>query len=65
MAFQLMDKEGQGYLTVEDLRSVADELNEVVTDEDLELMMETADPTSSGRVNLEQFVSLLLQETST
>ena len=38
-AFILFDKDGDGYITIDDLKAVAIELNETMTDEELEEML--------------------------
>ncbi|ORY86355.1 hypothetical protein BCR37DRAFT_335108, partial [Protomyces lactucae-debilis] len=48
-AFALFDKDGTGRITIEDLRRVAEELGEDVTDEDLVDMLEEANRHYDGR----------------
>ena len=63
--FQNLDKDGDGYLTVDDLRTGLQELNENVTDADLAKFVSNADTNGDGRVDYEEFaVSMILSASS-
>lgn len=52
-AFRLYDKEGVGYLTTEVLRDILHELDDKITEEDLDMMIDEIDLDGSGTVDLE------------
>lgn len=52
-AFRLYDKEGVGYLTTEVLRDILHELDDKITEEDLDMMIDEIDIDGSGTVDLE------------
>ena len=63
--FQNIDKDGDGYLTVDDLRTGLQELNENVTDADLARFVSNADTNGDGRVDYVEFaVSMILSASS-
>ena len=63
--FQNLDKDGDGYLTVDDLRTGLQELNENVTDADLARFVSNADINGDGRVDYVEFaVSMILSASS-
>ena len=58
--FELFDLEGKGYITLQNLERVANELGEHdMTREELEEMMERANSKHSGRVTLQEFTKLM------
>jgi Ca2+-binding EF-hand superfamily protein len=58
--FELFDLEGKGYITLQDLERVANELGEHdMTREELEEMMERANSKHNGRVTLQEFTKLM------
>ena len=63
--FQNIDKDGDGYLTVDELRTGLQELNENVTDADLAKFVSNADINGDGRVDYVEFaVSMILSASS-
>lgn len=52
-AFRLYDKEGVGYLTTEVLRDILHELDDKISDEDLDMMIDEIDADGSGTVDFE------------
>uniref|UniRef100_A0A1B0DQ63 EF-hand domain-containing protein n=1 Tax=Phlebotomus papatasi TaxID=29031 RepID=A0A1B0DQ63_PHLPP len=70
-AFRLYDKEGKGYLTLEVLRDILRELDDKITEDDLDMMIDEIDADGSGTVDFdgtyhifqyfEQFSSLIYQ----
>lgn len=52
-AFRLYDKEGVGYLTVEVLRDILHELDDKITEEDLDMMIDEIDADGSGTVDFD------------
>jgi centrin-1 len=58
--FEIFDVEGKGYITLQDLERIAQELGEHdMTQEELEEMMERANTQNQGRVYLEEFTKLM------
>ena len=58
-AFQLFDLDGNGKITFENLKKVAVELGEGLTDEELREMIEEADKDGDGAVNQEEFFRIM------
>lgn len=52
-AFRLYDKEGVGYLTTEVLRDILHELDDKISEEDLDMMIDEIDIDGSGTVDFE------------
>jgi len=52
-AFRLYDKEGNGYITTDVLREILRELDETITAEDLDSMIEEIDSDGSGTVDFD------------
>lgn len=49
-AFQVFDKEGDGYLSIAELRYVLTSIGEKLTDEEIEEIIGEADPNEDGQV---------------
>jgi centrin-1 len=62
-AFTLMDIDTKGVLTFKDLKRVALQLGESVTDEDVKTMIELATGSPDGEVTKEQFLQTILRVT--
>lgn len=62
-AFSLMDIDEKGVLTAKDLKRVALQLGESVTDEDVKTMIELATGSPDGEVTKEQFLQTILRVT--
>uniref|UniRef100_A0A915KLV9 EF-hand domain-containing protein n=1 Tax=Romanomermis culicivorax TaxID=13658 RepID=A0A915KLV9_ROMCU len=58
-AFKLFDHENSGKITVEDLRRVADELGEKISDQELQEMITEADLDHDGQVNEDEFYRIM------
>lgn len=52
-AFRLYDKEGKGYLTTEVLRDILHELDDKLSNEDLDMMIDEIDADGSGTVDFD------------
>lgn len=52
-AFRLYDKEGNGYITTAVLREILRELDDALTKEDLDMMIEEIDSDGSGTVDFD------------
>ena len=58
-AFKIFDKDGNGVIDKEELRSVMANLGERLTDEEIEQMIKEADLDGDGVVNLEEFMIMM------
>jgi len=58
-AFQMFDKDGNGYVTVDELKEVMSKLDEHLTDHEVSAMMTEADIDGDGQVNYEEFVKMM------
>ena len=58
--FQQIDKDGDGYLTIDELRIGLQQLNENITDADLARFISTADTDTDGRVDYIEFAISML-----
>jgi Ca2+-binding EF-hand superfamily protein len=60
--FRLFDDEKAGFITIKNLRRVAKELGETMTDEELLEMVERADSDGDGRVTPEDFYNIMTKK---
>lgn len=60
--FSLFDADQKGYISLEDLQRIADDLGESMTDEELQDMLDRADPDQDGRVTAEDFSKLMTKK---
>jgi len=58
-AFRLYDKEGNGYITTEVLREILKELDDKITTEDLDMMIQEIDSDGSGTVDFDEFMEVM------
>mmetsp|Transcript_16304 Transcript_16304/g.19541 ORF Transcript_16304/g.19541 Transcript_16304/m.19541 type:complete len:168 (+) Transcript_16304:42-545(+) len=58
-AFRLFDDDETGYITLENLRRVAKEIGENMTDKELQEMIEEADRTNDGKVSEDEFLRIM------
>ncbi len=58
-AFNLFDVDGTGKITIENLRHVADQLGEKMTDAELREMIEEADLDKDGAVSASEFLRIM------
>jgi hypothetical protein len=54
-AFALFDSEGRGKISIADLRRVAADLGEALSDEEMQEMIDEADRDGDGEVDLDEF----------
>lgn len=59
-AFELFDADGKGKINLDDLKRVARELGEGLSDEELVAMIEEFDLTGDGTIGREEFVGICL-----
>merc|ERR1711983_587240 len=62
-AFRIFDKDDDGFISVEELRSIMKNLGDKMTDEELDEMLDAADTKHDGLVNYSEFVMLLSKDT--
>ncbi|XP_063239231.1 troponin C, isoallergen Bla g 6.0101-like [Bacillus rossius redtenbacheri] len=58
-AFRLYDKEGNGYITTAVLREILKELDDKVSNEELDMMIEEIDSDGSGTVDFDEFMEVM------
>lgn len=61
-AFRVFDRNGDGYVTAEELRIALLNLGEKLTEEEAERFIEDADIDGDGRINYEEFVAFMTKE---
>ncbi|KAA0185145.1 Centrin EF-hand protein 3 [Fasciolopsis buskii] len=61
-AFKLFDDDDSGKITYRNLKKVARELGETLTDQELRAMIEVFDRDGDGAINLEEFMALMTKE---
>ncbi|XP_055700923.1 calcium-binding protein E63-1 isoform X3 [Phlebotomus papatasi] len=59
-AFRVFDRDGNGYITRDELQTAMDMIGENVTEAQLTEMLALADLDKDGRINYEEFIRLLL-----
>ena len=60
--FRLFDDDKTGYISIKNLRRVAKELGETMTDEELMEMIERADSDGDGQVSQEDFYNIMTKK---
>ncbi|XP_072387180.1 troponin C-like [Diabrotica undecimpunctata] len=58
-AFRLYDKEGNGYITTTTLKEILKELDDKITNEELDMMIEEIDADGSGTVDFDEFMEVM------
>jgi len=58
-AFRLYDKEGEGFIPTGTLREILKELDDKLSDEDLDGMIEEIDADGSGTVDFDEFMDMM------
>uniref|UniRef100_A0A2A4K681 EF-hand domain-containing protein n=1 Tax=Heliothis virescens TaxID=7102 RepID=A0A2A4K681_HELVI len=61
-AFRLYDKEGNGYITTDVLKEIFKELDNTISAEDLDTMIEEIDSDGSGTVDFDEFLEVMTGE---
>lgn len=57
--FRLFDDDRTGYITIENLRRIANELGENVNEQDLQEMIKRADLKGDGKITIDEFYHIL------
>eukprot|EP00057_Strongylocentrotus_purpuratus_P032849 XP_789104.4 PREDICTED: calmodulin-A [Strongylocentrotus purpuratus] len=60
-AFQLFDKDGNGYISAAELKLAMTTLGEPLTDDEVAEMIANADIDQDGKINYEEFVEMIVQ----
>ncbi|CAH1182025.1 unnamed protein product [Phyllotreta striolata] len=58
-AFRLYDKEGNGYITTSTLKEILKELDDKITNDELDMMIEEIDQDGSGTVDFDEFMEVM------
>ncbi|GKT35579.1 centrin-1 [Aduncisulcus paluster] len=58
-AFRLLDSDDTGYITFDNLKRVAKELGEGITDDELREMIDEADRSGTGQISQEDFLRIM------
>jgi centrin-1 len=58
-AFRLFDDDSTGKVSLKNLKRVARELGETMTDEELQEMIDEADRDGDGEINEEEFIRIM------
>ncbi|MES1922360.1 calmodulin-like 3 [Bonamia ostreae] len=61
-AFKAFDKDGNGFISLEELKSAMESLGEKVTKEELQEMVKIADKNNDGKIDYEEFVEIMQHE---
>jgi Ca2+-binding EF-hand superfamily protein len=61
-AFRLYDKEGNGFIPTSCLREILRELDDALTNEELDIMIEEIDSDGSGTVDFDEFMEMMTGE---
>jgi len=63
-AFRIFDKDDDGFISVEELRNIMQNLGEKMTDKELDEMIAEADSDRDGLINYQEFVQVLCSEST-
>ncbi|XP_951999.1 calmodulin, putative [Theileria annulata] len=61
-AFKVFDRDGNGFISAQELRHVMTNLGERLTDEEVDEMLREADVDGDGKINYEEFVKLMVSK---
>ncbi|XP_070556029.1 calmodulin-like [Ptychodera flava] len=61
-AFREFDRNGDGYITIDELRRTMKKLGETISEDELREMMKEADQDGDGRVNYKEFAKIIRNE---
>ena len=61
--FRLFDEDNTGYISIKNLRRVAKELGENISEEELQEMIERADSNSDQQVTADDFYNIMTKKT--
>merc|ERR1712142_1141218 len=58
-AFRIYDKEGNGYISTDTLKEILKELDNKLSDEDIDNIIEEADEDGSGTLDFDEFMEMM------
>merc|ERR1711970_1659375 len=58
-AFRIYDKEGNGYISTDTLKEILKELDNKLTEEDLDSIIEEVDEDGSGTLDFDEFIEMM------
>ncbi|BAM40412.1 calmodulin [Theileria orientalis strain Shintoku] len=61
-AFKVFDRDGNGFISAQELRHVMTNLGERLTDDEVDEMLREADIDGDGKINYEEFVKLMVSK---
>ena len=61
-AFKVFDEKGKGTISVRNLRNVLSSMGDALTADELDEMVKSADTSSCGEINYEEFVAKMMKE---
>ena len=62
-AFKVFDREGNGYITSQELKHVMLKVADELTEEEVDAMIKQADVNGDGQIEYEEFIALLMNKT--
>ena len=62
-AFKVFDREGNGYITTQELKHVMLKVADELTEEEVDAMIKQADVNGDGQIEYEEFIALLMNKT--
>lgn len=61
-AFKVFDTNGNGYITVHELRNVMITLGEFLTPDEVDELVKEADLDNDGQINYEEFIKIMMSK---
>jgi centrin-3 len=61
ISFNCFDKDAKGFIVMSDLKRVCKEINETVSDEDLDMMMAHIDKDGGGSVTVDEWITVMAE----
>ena len=62
-AFKVFDREGNGYITSQELKHVMLKVADELSEEEVDAMIKQADVNGDGQIEYEEFIALLMNKT--
>jgi len=59
-AFRIFDRDGDGYISLQELKRVTTTLGQALTDEEVDMFMMEADTNGDGKLDYDEFVKMML-----